>query len=184
MNFEKPIKHMWQERAIKPITSVLGIALLVAVPLISGCSLLETLGLKSGMSGTASTQPYTVSLTVTVDENVNQDINGRPSPLKTRVFLSESTVDFQAKQYNEIFRTDNESLNPAPLRTLSLRPGETRNIILQGMKSQPQLVIAAAYRKPGETRWLDTALLEVADKVEVEVSLTDFAVVFQKDNDN
>ncbi len=152
---------------------------------ISSCSLLRTVGLLPKpveiKLPPAAEIPYIVMLTIDVHKDVNPDLDGRPSPVKIKIFLTEPTIDFKEIEYNDFFGLDSQNLEPSAIMTISLRPGTTQIVELNAMKSQNQLTIAAAFRRPNQTKWLDSVLIGTEDQVEITAAITNIAVVFDSE---
>lgn len=159
----------------KNITPRRVIAIAMAASLLSGCSALEKVGILSGPEAPAITappvavplseQPYELNLRLSASSEMNPDTESRPSPVQVRIFLMTPQADVNAKEFEEFFDFGDQLMEPRPLLTVTLRPGETRNVILPAFKSQSMLVVAAAYRDPYQAIWKDIATLTPSDTV-------------------
>ncbi|MFT6301583.1 MAG: type VI secretion system protein VasD [Pseudomonadales bacterium] len=137
-------------------------ALAMAASLLSGCSLLQKVGLSVPDAPIAtaapapiqlSEQPYELSLTLTASDDLNPDTQARPSPVRVRIFLMEPQMDMDNKAFTEIFDFDGQQMEPRPMLTITLQPGETKDVVLPANKAQSMLVIAVAYRDPYQALW-------------------------------
>ena len=158
------------------------------VLLLNGCGifngLLEKVGLASPAPDAAvpaipiplSEQPYEVALTIIASDDINPDVQARPSPAKTRIFLTTPDVDLKAMPIEKIFELGDLQMEQKPAATITLRPGTQSNIKLNGNKSQTRLTIAVAYREPYRTQWIESKTIDNADRVNISVRVTSLAV--------
>jgi type VI secretion system VasD/TssJ family lipoprotein len=151
-------------------TRIVGIVM--AASLLSGCGVLEKVGILSGSEApiTAppapiplSEQPYELNLRLTAGNDLNPDTQSRPSPVQVRIFLMAPQADVNSKEFAEVFDFDGQFMEPRPLSTVTLRPGQTRDVILPANKSQSMLVVAAAYRDPYQALWKAIATVTPSD---------------------
>lgn len=114
------------------------------------------------------TQPLTLSLTASGD--LNPDAQGRPSPVKLRIYQLRSGADFAQIEYDAIFGRTDALAASALLPETELRPGETRSVTVEVPADAGAIAVAAAYRDPA-ARWRATLALP-ADAVSVALSAT------------
>jgi type VI secretion system VasD/TssJ family lipoprotein len=152
-------------------TRIVGMAL--AASLLSGCGVLEKVGILSGPEAPAiaappapiplSQQPYELTLRLTASNDLNPDTQSRPSPVQVRVFLMAPQADLDNKEFAEIFDFDGQVMEPRPLAKVTLRPGQTKDIVLPANKTQSMLMVAAAYRDPYQAVWKAIATVTPSD---------------------
>jgi type VI secretion system protein VasD len=114
------------------------------------------------------TQSLTLSLSASGD--LNPDAQGRPSPVKVRVYQLRTSADFARVEYNAIFAGTDSLAAAALLPETELRPGETRSVTVEIPADAGAIAVAAAYRDPA-ARWRATLDLP-ADTVDVALSAT------------
>jgi len=124
--------------------------------MLSGCSLLQSVGIlpeSDDAAASAVEQTYTLELSIVASKDLNPDARSVPSPVQVRVFLMEPSDDIRSISFEELFDYAGNMMEPRPLTTLVIQPGETTDIVLQAPTSRPTLVIAAAYRDPYQALW-------------------------------
>jgi type VI secretion system VasD/TssJ family lipoprotein len=84
----------------------------------------------------------------------------------------EPQADINDKGFEEMFDYSGNFMDPRPLSTVTVRPGETKDIVLPANKSQSMLVIAAAFRDPYQSLWKAVATITPADTVAATASIT------------
>lgn len=137
------------------------LAALGAVVLLAGCSALS---------------PYShvtkLNLKLTASDQLNPDLNGRPSPIVVRLFELKHPVAFENADFFSLYERAKESLAPDMVATeeLELRPGQTVELKLSVEEGSRYVGILAAYRDLPETRWRYT--LQVAPVQITEADLT------------
>lgn len=83
------------------------------------------------MAGCSSMSPYSnvtkLNLKLTASDQLNPDLNGRPSPIVVRLFELKHPVAFENADFFSLYERAKESLAPDMVATeeLELRPGET-----------------------------------------------------------
>lgn len=119
-------------------------AVLVLVLLTSACS---------------SLSPYSkmtkLDLTLSASDQLNPDLNGRPSPIVVRLIELKNPVAFENADFFSLYERAKESLAPDLVASeeLELRPGETRELKLSVNEGSRYVGVLAAYRDLPETRW-------------------------------
>lgn len=136
--------------------------LLAAAVLLTGCSLLKIVGIGGDSPPPLppppeiplAQQPYTLKLSI--DGSVNMNINSRnqPSPVRVRVFLTEPDKDLMSQPFETIFEFDGSSPVVKPREVVVVAPGQSRTLELSAMKSQNQLIVAAAFHDVHSTTWI------------------------------
>ena len=118
-------------------------------------------GVEEAQEGDAPILPepkaVTVSLSAASDSNVGP--SGRAAPTTVRLYTLRSVGTFQQLDFFEL--TGGNALGGAVVdsRTISLRPGESRNVTLNAGTDGAYLGVAAAYRDIDSARWRGQASL-------------------------
>jgi len=153
-------------------------SLLFSSLLLAGCGLFsKATPLPAPVLETPLTQaPIALSLTINVDKDVNEDSNGRPSPVRLRAFLVEQDVELVDKPFNEIFDFGGTEIDPRPSANIVLKPGAQEKLILYGNKSQTKLVLAAGYREPYQAIWILQTAVDILKDPFVSAGVTKTAI--------
>ncbi|AVB28261.1 type VI secretion system lipoprotein TssJ [Pseudomonas sp. SZ57] len=120
------------------------LAALTAVLVLAGCSALS---------------PYSnvtkLNLKLTASDQVNPDLNGRPSPVVVRLFELKHPVAFENADFFSLYERAKESLAPDMVASeeLELRPGETVELKLSLQEGSRYVGVLAAYRDLPDSRW-------------------------------
>ncbi|MFK7853265.1 MAG: type VI secretion system lipoprotein TssJ [Granulosicoccus sp.] len=140
----------------------------------SGCSILQKTGILPAPAGQTDavlpTQTYEMRLILSASKDLNPDAQSRPSPVQVRLFLANPQSEIATKSFEEMFDFDGNIMDPRPLATITLRPDQTKTVVLPATRSQTLLVIAAAYRDPYQSIW--SAIAEISPKDVVNASAT------------
>lgn len=155
--------------------TTLALSLLLVTSLLSGCSLLQKVGVLSDPAP-LSEQAYEIRLELTASADSNPDAQSRPSPVQVRVFIADPQAEMATKSFEEMFEFSGNVMDPRPLATITLRPGQTKNLVLPANKAQTHLVIAAAYRDPYQSLWMAQAMVTPKDIVSASASIGATAV--------
>jgi len=123
------------------------LTVLMAMVLLAGCSSLSPFS-----------QVTKVNLTLSGSDQLNPDLNGRPSPIVVRLFELKHPVAFENADFFSLYERARESLAPDLVASeeLELRPGETLSLKLSVKEGSRYVGILAAYRDLPETRWRHT----------------------------
>lgn len=119
-------------------------ALLALVLLTSACSALS---------------PYSkmtkLDLSLSASDQLNPDLNGRPSPIVVRLIELKNPVAFENADFFSLYERAKESLSPDLVASeeIELRPGEIRELKLSVNEGSRYVGVLAAYRDLPETRW-------------------------------
>lgn len=169
---------MQGHRTIKIKTSIchektaLALSFVLIASLLSGCSLLQKFGILSEPASVPlSSQVYEIHLKLTASADSNPDVKSRPSPIQVRVFIADPQSAIATKSFEEIFDYAGTTMEPRPLATITLRPGQTKDLVLPANKTQTQLVIAAAYRDPYQALWIAQAVVAPEDIVSASATI-------------
>ena len=124
------------------------------------------------MAGCSSMSPYSnvtkLNLKLTASDQLNPDLNGRPSPIVVRLFELKHPVAFENADFFSLYERAKESLAPDMVATeeLELRPGEIIELKLSLEEGSRYVGVLAAYRDLPDTKWrytLQVAPMEVTD---------------------
>ncbi|SER61053.1 type VI secretion system protein VasD [Pseudomonas sp. NFACC02] len=127
--------------------------------------------------GCSSLSPYSsvtkLDLKVTASDQLNPDLNGRPSPVVVRLFELKHPVAFENADFFSLYERSKETLSPDLVATeeLELRPGETLKLKLRVEEGSRFVGILAAYRNLSETQWRHTVQVTPAGVNEVDLTL-------------
>jgi type VI secretion system protein VasD len=124
------------------------------------------------LAGCSTLSPYShvtkLNLKLTASDQLNPDLNGRPSPIVVRLFELKHPVAFENADFFSLYERAKESLAPDMVTTeeLELRPGETVELKLSVQEGSRYVGVLAAYRDLPDTKWrytLQVAPVEVTD---------------------
>ncbi|BCQ61105.1 type VI secretion system protein VasD [Pseudomonas sp. NFPP10] len=111
------------------------------------------------VSACASLSPYSsltkLDLTLSASDQLNPDLNGRPSPIVVRLMELKHPVAFENADFFSLYERAKESLAPDLVASeeLELRPGESVELKLSVDSQSRYVGVLAAYRDLPETRW-------------------------------
>lgn len=120
------------------------LALALTVLLLNGCSALS---------------PYSsltkLNLTLSASDQINPDLNGRPSPVVIRLLELKHPVAFENADFFSLYQRAKESLaqDLVVSEELELRPGETLALKLTVETGSRYVGVLAAYRDLPQTQW-------------------------------
>ena len=129
------------------------------------------------LAGCASLSPFStitkLNLTLTATDQLNPDLNGRPSPVVVRLFELKHAVAFESADFFSLYERARETLSPDLVSSeeLELRPGETIELRLGIVGGGRYVGVLAAYRDLPQTRWRYTLPLAAARVTEVNLTL-------------
>ncbi|WP_426142410.1 type VI secretion system lipoprotein TssJ [Pseudomonas sp. DWP3-1-2] len=116
-------------------------------------------GLVLLLSGCSVLSPYStqtrVELQLTASDQLNPDINGRPSPIVLRLLELKNPVLFETVDFFGLYGQTKELLAPDLVASeeLELRPGERVQLKLHVKEGSRYVGVLAAYRDLPETKW-------------------------------
>ncbi|AXI64226.1 MULTISPECIES: type VI secretion system lipoprotein TssJ [Pseudomonas] len=129
------------------------------------------------LAGCSSLSPYSkvtkINLKLTGSDQLNPDLNGRPSPIVVRLFELKHPVTFENADFFSLYERAKESLNPDLVASeeLELRPGETVELKLSVEEGSRYIGILAAYRDLPETKWRHTFPITPLEVTEADLTL-------------
>ena len=128
------------------------------------------------LAGCSTLSPYShvtkLNLKLTASDQLNPDLNGRPSPIVVRLFELKHPVAFENADFFSLYERAKESLAPDMVASeeLELRPGETVELRLSVGEGSLYVGVLAAYRDLADTQWRYT--LQVAPVHVTDADLT------------
>ena len=138
------------------------LALLAALLALGGCSALS---------------PYSdmtkLDLRVSGSEQLNPDLNGRPSPIVLRLIELKHPVAFESADFFSLYQRPKEALSPdmVTLEEFELRPGEHRELKLSVQDGSLFVGVLAAYRDLPESNWRVVIPLQEQERNSAELVL-------------
>lgn len=117
------------------------------------------LGFVSLLVGCSALSPYStqtrLELELTASDQLNPDINGRPSPIVVRLLELKNPVLFETVDFFGLYGQAKELLAPDLIASeeLELRPGERLQLKLHVKEGSRYVGVLAAYRDLPETKW-------------------------------
>jgi len=111
------------------------------------------------LAGCSSLSPYStmtkLNLTLSASDQLNPDLNGRPSPIVVRLIELKHPVAFENVDFFSLYERAKESLAPDMVASeeLELRPGETVALKLSVGQGSRYVGVLAAYRDLSQTQW-------------------------------
>ncbi|MBX2825480.1 MAG: type VI secretion system lipoprotein TssJ [Gammaproteobacteria bacterium] len=140
---------------------------LLTTTLLTGCGVLQSIGLLPKPPEAAPTPlaqvPYQFELELTGADDLNVNSNARPSPIRLRLFLTESTIDLVGQPFETLFEFNGAKAPAKPAAVVVLTPGNTRRVTINGMRNQDQLVIAAAFQDLYSSSWIASRTINTAN---------------------
>ncbi|SDR91869.1 MULTISPECIES: type VI secretion system lipoprotein TssJ [Pseudomonas] len=129
------------------------------------------------LAGCSSLSPYSkvtkINLKLTGSDQLNPDLNGRPSPIVVRLFELKHPVTFENADFFSLYERAKEALNPDLVASeeLELRPGETVEMKLKVEEGSLYVGVLAAYRDLPDTQWRHTVQITPLEVTEVDLTL-------------
>ncbi|CAH0193436.1 type VI secretion system lipoprotein TssJ [Pseudomonas mediterranea] len=129
------------------------------------------------LAGCATLSPFStmtkLALTLTASDQLNPDLNGRPSPVVVRLFELRHPVAFENADFFSLYERARETLSPDLLSSeeLELRPGETVDLKLDIAGGGRYVGVVAAYRDLPQARWRYTLPVTAAQFTEARLTL-------------
>ncbi|NUU38165.1 type VI secretion system lipoprotein TssJ [Pseudomonas sp. C2B4] len=129
------------------------------------------------LTGCSSLSPYStvtkLNLKLTGSDQLNPDLNGRPSPIVVRLYELKHPVAFENADFFSLYERARESLTPDLVTSeeLELRPGETVDLKLSVEEGSRYVGVLAAYRDLPETKWRHTIQITAVQVTEADLTL-------------
>ncbi|MEX6500734.1 type VI secretion system lipoprotein TssJ [Pseudomonas zhanjiangensis] len=143
------------------------------------------------LGGCSALSPYShltkLDLSLSGSDQLNPDLNGRPSPIVLRLIELKHPVAFENADFFSLYQRPKEALTPdlVTQEELELRPGETRQLKLSVEDGSRYVGVLAAYRDLPETSWRYVIPLQAQARNEVALQLDDQGIraLDQQDED-
>ncbi|MCD5994597.1 type VI secretion system lipoprotein TssJ [Pseudomonas sp. CDFA 602] len=137
-------------------------ALLVLFSLLAGCSAFSPY----------STQTR-LQLGLTASDQLNPDLNGRPSPVVLRLLELKHPVAFETNDFFDLYERGEETLSRDLVisEELELRPGERVDLKLSVLPGSRYVGVLAAYRNLPHVRWRYVVQLQPEAQTRAELAL-------------
>ena len=129
------------------------------------------------LTACAALSPYSslskINLKLSASDQLNPDLNGRPSPIVVRLVELRHPVAFESADFFSLYERAAKSLAPDLVASeeLQLRPGEIRELKLSVQSQSRYVGILAAYRDLPETRWRYTVPVITAGVTHIDLVL-------------
>jgi type VI secretion system protein VasD len=121
--------------------------------------------------------PRTIQLHMVVSDQVNPDVDGRPSPIVIRIYELKSLGKFEEGDFYKLFENYDAHLGPELIvsEEFHLKPGDV-NIIKRTLSDDTRYIaVSAAFRDINQALWKDT--IQLTDE-----KITDLLVFIEKLN--
>ena len=121
--------------------------------------MLSALGACSAIPGGGNApspkEPAKLDISIKADNNLNQDMKGRGTPILVRVYELKSDVAFQEADFFTLQNSDKAALGADLLAVdqYIIRPGETRKILRKSNSETTAIGIFAGYRDLPNSTW-------------------------------
>lgn len=141
------------------------------------CIFLALLASLSMLSGCSALSPFSnvtkLDLVLQGNDQLNPDLNGRPSPIVLRLLELKHPVAFENTDFFSLYQRPKEALAPDMVvqEELELRPGESRTLRLSVNDGSRYVGVLAAYRDLPETNWRYVIALEPREHTSVWLRL-------------
>lgn len=125
-------------------------------------------------TGQKTPDPTLLDLTLKGGEDLNPDLNGRPSPLVVRLIELKNPVGFENAEFFPLYENAKQALAPdwVAEEEIELRPGETRELKLKVQGDSRYVGIYGAYRNLGESQWRQVIQLKPNALAQVRLKLS------------
>ncbi|MBV6825304.1 type VI secretion system lipoprotein TssJ [Pseudomonas sp. PD9R] len=131
----------------------------------------------TSLAGCSSLSPYSsvtkLNLKLVASDQLNPDLQGRPSPIVVRLFELKHPVAFENADFFSLYERGKESLAPDMVsgEELELRPGQIVELKLSLQAGSRYVGVLAAYRDLPETRWRYTVPVTSAGITHADLTL-------------
>lgn len=138
---------------------------------------LTTLALVWLLTGCSALSPYStqtrLELELVASDQLNPDINGRPSPVVVRLLELKNPVLFETADFFSLYGQAKELLTPdlVAAEELELRPGQRLTLKVRVQEGSRYVGVLAAYRDLPETKWRYVIQAKAGEKTSVKLSL-------------
>lgn len=128
-------------------------------------------------SACSSLSPYSrltkLDLELGASDQLNPDLEGRPSPIVVRLFELRHPAAFENADFFSLYQRAKETLGPdlAASEELELRPGETLTLKLRAAEGSRYIGVLAAYRNLPDSQWRQVLPLNPAQLTQARLRL-------------
>ncbi|HDS1733146.1 type VI secretion system lipoprotein TssJ [Pseudomonas sp. BP8] len=128
------------------------------------------------LTGCSSLSPYSsmtkLNLKLSAGDQLNPDLNGRPSPIVVRLIELKHPVAFDNADFFSLYERAKESLAPDMVASeeLELRPGESVELRLSVKQGSRYVGVLAAYRDLAQTQWRH--VIQLSPQAQTDADLT------------
>lgn len=114
-----------------------------------------------------------LDLTLTASDQLNPDLNGRPSPVVIRLIELKHPVAFENADFFSLYERARETLMPdlVTVEEHELRPGQRLDLKLSVDNNHRFVGVLAAYRDLSESRWRHVVQVEPMGVTQVHLLL-------------
>lgn len=146
----------------RPTCYLTSLAALITVIVLTGCSTLS---------------PYSrltkLDLNLTASDQLNPDVNERPSPIVIKLFELKHPVSFEHADFFDLYERSKHTLASDGIASeeLELRPGERVQLRLSVEEGSRYVGLIAAYRDLSYAQWRYTVALVPAAANRVDLTL-------------
>lgn len=144
-----------------------GILLLAA----AGC-----VSVPGGPQTSEQPQARTISVTLGASSDVNPGPDGRAAPLPVQVYVLRSTGAFQSQDYFGLKGGSAISADQVDSRSISLRPGETKQLSVNSGTDGAYLGVIAGYRNIDNANWRAVSSLGTSDSFVVRAGKSSISI--------
>ncbi|MBC7210167.1 type VI secretion system lipoprotein TssJ [Pseudomonas mosselii] len=129
------------------------------------------------LAGCSALSPYShmtkLDLTLNATDQLNLDINGRPSPVVVRLFELKHPVAFESTDFFSLYQSPKESLSADLVASEEheLRPGQTLSLKLSIDPESRFVGILAAYRDLDQAQWRRVQAIRIGERVTANLYL-------------
>lgn len=106
-----------------------------------------------GVQTSEQPQARTIDVTLSAAGNVNPGPDGRAAPLPVQLYVLRSTGGFQSQDYFGLKSGSAISADQVDSRSVSLRPGETKQLSVNSGVDGAYLGVIAGYRNINNANW-------------------------------
>ncbi|SEM60426.1 type VI secretion system protein VasD [Pseudomonas sp. ok272] len=137
------------------------------------------------LAGCTSLSPYStltkLNLTLTASDQLNPDLNGRPSPIVVRLIELKHPVAFENADFFSLYERAKHNLAPDLVASeeLELRPGERVELKLSVDGGSRYVGVLAAYRDLSDAQWRQVIALTPGRVTDAWLTLDRAAITHQ-----
>lgn len=127
--------------------------------------------------GCSALSPYStltkLDLTLSASDELNPDLNGRPSPIVLRLLELKHPVAFEHADFFSLYERASDILKRdlVAIEEIELRPGERLVLKLRVEAGSRYVGVLAAYRDLPQTQWRQVIVLTADGITQVQLSL-------------